>query len=160
MVKVAFIVEGKVEQIFIDFLDQTHWLASKKIEKIVILTDLECDPCVQKTKERLGDCDICTIILAKKAIEAWFLADDKVLQVLTDSKIEHYDHPEETESMPYETYKELLLQNTRRGTGSKVSFVTKILKKYHFSIERAANHPHCPSAKYFIDVITRLGSST
>jgi len=192
MVKVAFIVEGKVEQIFIDFLHKENWLSAKGIEKvgptidvrgggnlcpknmqsyveqaksfnpekIFILTDLECDSCVEKTKERLGNCDICTIVLARKAIEAWFLADSDVLKVLTDSKIEHYDSPEETELMPYETYKKLLFENTGRGTGSKASFVKKILKRYRFNIDRASQHPNCPSAKYFVDKIIELGLSS
>jgi len=34
MVKVAFIVEGKVEQIFIDLLDQKGWFSKYNIEKI------------------------------------------------------------------------------------------------------------------------------
>jgi len=192
MVKVVFIVEGKVEQIFIDFLYTKNWLSDKGIEKvgptidvrgggnlcpknmqtyveqarifnpekIFILTDLECDPCVEKTKERLGDCDICTIVLAKKAIEAWFLADNDLLKILTDFKVEYYANPEETDLMPYETYKELLIEKTGRGTGSKVSFVKKIFKRYDFSIEKAAEHPNCQSARYFVDQITNLGLST
>lgn len=39
-------------------------------DKIFILTDLECDPYVEKTKDRLGTCDICIVVLARKAIEA------------------------------------------------------------------------------------------
>lgn len=184
MVKVAFIVEGKVEQIFVDSLDRQGWFRNKNIQKvgptidakgggnlcptnmpyyveqvkvhnpdkIFILTDLECDPCVTKTKERLGSCEMCVIVLAKKAIEAWFLADSDLLSILTNKAVTSYEEPELTKDMPYDILKELLLTHTKRGTGSKVSFVRRVFKN-DFSIEKASNHPNCQSAKYFIDKI-------
>ena len=191
MVKVAFIVEGKVEQIFIDELDANGWLEKYNIEKvgstidakgggnlcphnmqiivddvikdsnpdkIVVLTDLECDPCVEKTKERLGNCDICNIILAKKAIEAWFLAEDNIVEQYTNGEIKHFEFPENTENMPYDTFKEMLMAHTRRGT-SKVKLVRSIFKN-GFDIEKSATHPHCQSAKYFVDKIKALGLGT
>jgi len=190
MVKVAFIVEGKSEQIFIDFLFKNGWLSDKNIQKvgptidakgggnlcpkninifveqalthnpdkIFILTDLECDPCIEKTKERLGDCNNCIIVLAKKSLEAWFLADNEILKFLTNDKLQNYEYPEATDDMPYNTLKKLLLEHTNRGTGSKVMFVRRVLKN-GFNIEKAATHPNCLSAKYFIDKITTLGAN-
>lgn len=189
MVNVVFIVEGKVEQIFIDFLHKTQWLAHRNInklgptidvrgggnlcpknmqtfveqaltynpDKIFILTDLECDPCIEKTKERLGVCELCATVIAKKAIEAWFLADNNVLSSLTNGQIQIFESPETTQLMPYETYKSLLIEHTGRGTGSKVTFARKIFKS-GFDIERAASHENCASAKYFIDKITAIGA--
>jgi len=187
MVKVAFIVEGKVEKIFIDFLDKIGWFRKYNIEKvgptfdakgggnlcpqnmqsfvnqaetykpnkIFILTDLECDPCVEKTKERLGDCTICYIVLAKKAIEAWFLADNKIINQFTNGALDSFKFPEETEDMPYDVCKEILLEYTGRGV-SKVKLVKNILKN-GFDIENSASHPNCPSAKYFVEKIRFIG---
>lgn len=189
MVNVVFIVEGKVEQIFVDFLYKSQWLSKKNInkigptidvkgggnlcpknmqtfveqaltynpDKIFILTDLECDPCIEKTKKRLGTCDMCIVVIAKKAIEAWFLADSDLLSSLTNNKITKFEYPEITDEMPYETFKSLLVEHTSRGTGSKVTFVRKIIKS-GFSIEKSASHENCLSARYFIDKITAIGA--
>jgi len=188
VVKVAFIVEGKVEKIFIDFLEDSGWFREKNIkkvaptvdakgggnlcpqnmqvfveqaktfnpDKIFILTDLECDPCVEKTKERLGECDICVVVLAKKAIEAWFLADGEILKQFTQSQLLSFEYPERTELMPYDVFKSILMQYTGRGT-SKVKLVKNILR-HGFDIERVAKHPHCESAKYFVDKINGLST--
>jgi hypothetical protein len=187
MVKVAFIVEGKIEKIFIDFLNKSGWLEKYNIKKIaptidakgggnlcppnmqvfvdevktynpdriVILTDLECDPCIEKTKERLGNCDTCTIILAKKAIEAWFLAEDNIIAQYSNGKIKHFEFPEDTEDMPYDTFKEILIEHTGRGI-RKTKLATSIFRN-GFDIEKSASHPNCQSAKYFVDKIKALG---
>lgn len=187
MVKVAFIVEGKIEKIFIDFLTQIEWFKKYNIEKVAptidakgggnlcpknienlieqvipfnpdkifILTDLECDPCVEKTKERLGDCDICVTVLARKAIEAWFLANDIILKKYTDEGESHFELPEKTEDMPYDVLKNLIYENTGRGI-SKVKLATSIFRN-GFDIEESASHPNCPSAKYFVDKIRMIG---
>ncbi len=186
MVKVAFIVEGKVEKIFIDFLENTGWFREKNIkkvaptidakgggnlcpqnmqlfveqaktfnpDKIFILTDLECDPCVEKTKERLGECDICVVVLAKKAIEAWFLADGEILRKFTQSQLFYFEYPERTELMPYDVFKSILMRYTGRGT-NKVKLAKNIFRN-GFDIERVAEHPECASAKYFVDKIIGL----
>ncbi|MBN2824713.1 MAG: hypothetical protein JXQ76_05275 [Campylobacterales bacterium] len=188
MVKVAFLVEGKVEKILIDYLANKGWFEKLNIiqvgptidakgsgnicpknipmfieqimthnpDKIIILTDLECDPCVAETKKRLGDCENCIVILAKKAVEAWFLADDNVVSQLTRGKIRHYDNPERTTDMPFEELKQLALKHTDSGVGTKVSLCKKVLKKYNFQIENAANHPNCDSARYFLTKLTQL----
>lgn len=189
MVNVAFIVEGKIEKIFIDFLDKSEWFKKYNIKKvaptidakgggnlcpqnmqvfvdevktynpnkIVILTDLECDPCVEKTKERLGSCDICIILLAKKAIEAWFLAEDNIVEQYTNGEVKHFDFPEDTDDMPYETFKKMLVEYTGRGI-RKTKLATSIFKN-GFDIEKSASHPNCKSAKYFVDKIQALGLS-
>jgi hypothetical protein len=35
-------------------------------------------------------------------------------------------------------------------------FAKKMVEKYRFSLERAAHHPHCPSAKSFYDGLLEL----
>lgn len=191
MVKVAFLVEGKVEKTLIDFLVKDGWFNQFNIEqvgptidvkgggglcphnmlafveqartynpdKILILTDFECDLCVTKTKERLGDCDICVIVLARKAIEAWFLADDNVISQLTRGGIRHHEEPENTILMPYDTLKELALEYTDSGVGSKIMLCNKVLKRINFRIENAAAHPNCDSAQYFLDKLRLIGDT-
>jgi len=185
MVNISFIVEGKVEKIFIDNLNNTGWLNSKNIkqvgpvidakgggnlnsnnlvffieqskifnpDKIIILSDLENEPCYTKAKERLGNCNIGIIVIAKKAIEAWFLADSELVETLTNGKEKNFEYPEETNLMPYDTFKNLLLKHTSRGSGSKVAFAKKVLKN-GFSIDRASEHNNCKSAKYFINKLS------
>lgn len=125
-------------------------------EKIVILTDLECDPCIAKTKERLGDCDICMTVISKKSFEAWYLADDTLLSTMTHTKLTHYQDPETTTGMPFDTFKALLVEYTGRGSGDKVRLAKKVAKN-RFDIEQAATHPNCASAKYFLDTIESIG---
>jgi len=189
VVKVAFIVEGKVERIFVDHLRETGWFARYGIEKvgptidaqgggnlcperlddfisevrnyhpdkIVILTDQECDPCVQKAKERIGDCIECIVILAKQAIESWFLADDDVVQKLSQGLCSHYENPEQTSRKPFETFRVLSKRLKLRGPGSKSLFVKKVLKT-GFDVERAASR--APSAAYFVAKIKAIGGSS
>lgn len=130
-----------------------------KPDKIIILTDLECDPCIEKTKERLGDCPNCMTIISRKSFEAWFLADDALLSTMTDDgSCTHYNNPEHTTKMPYDDFKALIVEHTGRGTGDKVRTAKKVVKS-HFNIENAGSHPNCPSAKYFLDKIEYLGSN-
>jgi len=138
-----------------DFVAQARALEP---DKIIILTDLECDPCILKTKTRLGDCEECIIIISKKAFEAWFLADDRLLSTMTNQSLEHFEFPELTLDMPFDTFKSLLVKHTNRGTGSKVQLAKKVSKN-RFNIENSAKHPNCPSAKYFIDKIISIGEN-
>jgi hypothetical protein len=189
MVKVLFVVEGKVEKIFIDYLHDTKWFEQFGIQKvgptinakgggnlclrnidgfieqartytpdkIVILAALECDPCIEETKKRLGNCEICKIIIARKAIEAWFLADDDLLIKLSDQRCAHYNYPENTSRMPYDTFKLLAKRlGVRRGPGSKAMFIKRVLRE-GFNIKRAAAHENCRSAMYFVEAMRGIG---
>jgi hypothetical protein len=191
MVKVAFVVEGKVEKIFIDYLRQSGWLEKKGIiqvgptidakgggnlcpknisvyieqakvfqpQSILILTDLECDPCITLTKTRIGGCDICSIVVARKAIEAWFLADNFIVEKLSHAAVRQYDSPERTDKMPYEEIKAMMLKHTGRGSGSKVALAKKVMK-LGFDVSRSATHSDCLSAAYFVNKITHIGGGS
>lgn len=124
-------------------------------DKIIILTDLECDPCITQTKERLGNCDECIIIIARKSFEAWFLADGALLSKMTNGACRHFESPEFTKEMPFYTFKSLLIEHTGRGSGDKVRLAKKV-SKHGFDVEKAANHPSCQSAKYFVEKIDSL----
>lgn len=184
MVKVSFIVEGDVEKILIEAL--VPWFKERGITKvgpvinvrgggnlcpgnidlyieqakvwnpakILILTDLECDSCVTQTKTRVGNCKECVVIVARKAIEAWFLADTLLLENLLKGKIVPYEVPEKTELMPFDVLKQLFLDKTGRGISKKMLARRSV---QYFSPERAASHPDCPSAAYFIRKIDEIG---
>ncbi len=55
-------------------------LKKKEAEKIIILADLETDPCVTKTKERIEPDNFHVLIVEKKKIESWFLSDSTTLK--------------------------------------------------------------------------------
>lgn len=127
--------------------------------RIVILTDLECEPCVTATKSRIGTKN-CSIVVARKAIESWYLADDQAMSHWLRHSV-HIDAPEITAGKPWDYLKQLSQQYNVRGTGSSHPiFTKKMLKTFDFSIERAASHPNCPSVKYFLETLKKLGTST
>lgn len=119
---------------------------------IVILTDLEEETHVDAVRERIGLDHADMIFVAVKAIEAWFLADSGALQKWLGEPEVHESKPEETGGMPWDRLKELSSGLGKRGPGSnKLGFAKKMCNQYGFSIERAAEHPACPSAKFFHD---------
>ena len=133
-------------------------LSKSKPEKVVVLTDLEDEASVQDVRDRIKTKGIDIVFVAVKAIEAWFLADTVALAswLKVDSVTE--EKPEETPNMPWERLNELANKHNVRGTGpSKPMFARKIIKYHNFSIVRAAEHPNCPSAKEFYDVLKRWG---
>lgn len=127
-------------------------------EKIIILTDLDQDICITKTKERISAPADCIVIIAVKQIESWFLACTSTMQALLRDDSFIFDFPE-NEEMPFLTINNLLLEKTGRGIGRNMSGKTKLIKRLlllGLDINQAANHTACPSAKYFIDTLKRL----
>lgn len=120
-------------------------------DKIFVLTDLENDTSSETLRKRISHPDIEVVFIAVKAIEAWFLADTQAMIkfLKTDDFIEQF--PEQTPEKPWDRIKEIINQLNVRGAGSKVILAKRMIKHYEFSIENSANHPHCPSAKEFID---------
>jgi len=187
VVKVAFLVEGDVEKMIIDDLKQKSWFDKFNMEVvgetvnvrgggnlcpinisvfidqartfapdfIIILTDLECDPCISETRDRLGSCDICFLIVAKRTIESWFLADSLFISGMCKKRVS-VEFPEDTEQMPFDALKSLLVEKSGTGPGNKVSFTRKALR-LGFSVDNAAGHPNCSSAKYFVQKLEALG---
>jgi len=123
---------------------------------IVLLTDLECDPCIEKTKDRLGDCDDCVTIIARKAIESWILADSKLMKKITDNSSFECLSPELTTEMPFEVIANILKEHSTKGTGpSKPRFLKRVIKQ-GFSLDSACLHPNIGSLNYFIDKLSKL----
>jgi hypothetical protein len=129
-------------------------------DKILILTDLDCEPCITAVKARIGDGGVDQIVVAKKALEAWFLADTAAMRCwLKNEDFPGEPTPEETAKMPWERLKEIgrNYHKTKRGPGSnKKKFTRDMINQFGFSIERAANHLKCPSAKYFLEKLQKL----
>ena len=127
-------------------------------DKIVVLTDLEREPNVTEVRNRIQTGDIDFIFVAVKAIEAWFLADSAAMSSCLGEKGFHEDFPEKTPNMPWERIKQIAREKKQRGPGaSKPGFARKMTGNHGFSIERAAKHPNCPSAKEFHDTLKAWG---
>jgi hypothetical protein len=121
-------------------------------EKIFILTDLDEDVCITKTKERINAPETVIVIISVKQIEAWFLADSISLSKVFAKEF-HYDFPED-ENYPREKLREIFMNETGRGFGDGKPRFAKWMVKEGFSVSNAANHPNCNSAKYLMDKIS------
>jgi len=130
-------------------------------EVIVILTDLDKDDCITKTKERISARDKDILVIAVKKIEAWFLANEPAMQLLLNNPQFSFPAPEEEEE-PFETINHLLFAHIGRGIGKKtagkIKLVTKLIE-LGFDLSLSANHPDCPSSKYFIDKLVKIGQA-
>lgn len=131
-------------------------------DRVVVLADLDpdhCAPCIKKRKEIIGDDDIDLVVIARKAIESWFLADTEAMRRWTGDDGFTETTPETLARMPWDRLKELG-RNRGRGPGSKVTFAKKFIRDFKFDVRRAAIHPNCPSAHYFVTRLCALGEET
>lgn len=126
---------------------------------IIILTDLEHDSDKQAVIDRIGTEHVQLIFIAVKAIEAWFLADTLALNKWLKLKDVYEDFPEATPALPWERLKTLANEHNKRGPGSsKPAFALQMTKHHGFSLERAASHLNCPSAKEFYEFLVKAAS--
>jgi hypothetical protein len=128
-------------------------LKANGAEIIIVITDLDDDACITKTKEAVGTDKVDLIIVAVKQIEAWFLADSDCMSAICKTTIS-YEFPENPVS-PFDEIKALLIAHTGRGVGDKILLASRCLGN-SFSIGNAAVHPNCPSAKYFVEKLSAL----
>jgi hypothetical protein len=127
-------------------------------EKIIILTDLDADVCITKTKERIAARAEDIVIIAVKQIEAWFLACTSTMRLLLNNAVFTFEYPEEEEN-PFEKIHTLLIEHTGRGTGPKGAGKIKLVKRLldlGLDLSQAAAHKACPSARYFIEKMKSL----
>lgn len=131
-------------------------LEDLSVNNIFIITDLEDNPCITKAKENLHifSTAIQTNIIAVKAIESWFLADTRALSQVLKLKV-YINDPEETSALPFDKINSLCIKHTGRGAGNKKLFARRMLK-HGFLIENAASHPHCKSARYFLNKLSEF----
>jgi hypothetical protein len=119
-------------------------------EKVFILSDLENDPCISNYKSRLYNYSSLKIALvAVKAIEAWLLSDSDTLSFLLKERFTFAD-PENTDTLPIIKLREIFIDRTGRGLGIRKPKIIDRFIRGGFTIEKAAEHPNCNSAKYFI----------
>lgn len=131
-------------------LQHQEFLFEEGASKIIILTDLDQDECITKTKLRITESPNQFIIIAVKQIESWFLADNSTMcKIFKDDFT--FEFPE-NEDVPFETIRKTYFDKFNRGLvgkDEKIRLAKKLLNA-GFSIQNAANHPNCPSAKYFL----------
>ena len=130
-------------------------LKSKGASTIIILTDLDDDQCTTLTKSRIKPSEIHIVIVSVKEIEAWFLADEEAMRTFLKDNDYSIGNPEAIEK-PFEKIRGLRIEKIGRGIGSKVILANQMINKHNFSILRAAKHPNCASARFFIGKIIEL----
>jgi len=123
-------------------------------DKVVVLADLDpdkCAPCITKRKEIIGSANIDLVVIACKAMESWFLADTEAMRSWTKNSDFFEEFPEQTPFTAEKRLDEIGRAAINRGFGNKINFAVKFIHIHGFSVNRAAAHPHCPSAKYFVE---------
>ena len=128
-------------------------LEDKGAERIVFLVDLDTEPCYTAIKSKIPHRATDSIIICKIALEAWYLADTKLISGILRGNY-FTEFPEEIKN-PFENIKELLLNKTGTGVGNKIILANKVINS-GFSIVNSAAHPQCPSARYFIEKLQSL----
>jgi predicted ATP-dependent endonuclease of OLD family len=133
-----------------------------KPNKVVVLTDLETTSTVADVRERIltkeSKDKIDIVFVSVKALEAWILADGAAMAAWLKEESFHEGYPEATPAMPREKIKQIAKDKNKSGPGaSKPNFIKKMIVKHGFSIERAAEHPHCPSVKEFSTTLKKWG---
>lgn len=187
MVKVGFICEGATEKILIersdvfDILEEYNLAFSKKVinadgkfniqnhlnkfaailqddgvTHFVILTDLDDEQCITSKKQQIKIHPNYSVVVAVREIESWYFGDAEALTNYFGAPI-IVAQPESLEE-PFATLveKSKAIKNNR-GIGSKI-ILAKQMVKSNFSIRRAALHPGCASAGYFLKTLQRLNT--
>lgn len=129
-------------------------MIDKGVEKIIAFFDLDKDECLveTKTKSDTGQFeDIC--VIANTELESWYLADNKALSRLLNKEA-NFEKPEVFEN----PIREIINLNNGKGFGNSKPFLAKKMLNNGFSIENAAKHPNCDSAKYFIKKLKSLSN--
>lgn len=130
-------------------------------DKVVVLADLDpdsCAPCIEKRKEIIGEGGgIDLVVIARKAIESWFLADTEAMRSWTGDPGFFEDLPEAANGMPWDRLKQIGIDNGRGPGNSKPFFAKRFIQDSGFDPRRAGQHPNCPSARYFVERLCALG---
>ena len=130
-------------------------LKDRLTQYIIFVTDLEDDLCITFTKDSIYKYDDTKQIelISVKAIESWFLADSKTLSKIFKSNF-YFSNPEATDGKPFDQIKKEFIDRTGRGVSKKI--LAKKMIRNGFSIQSAAKHSECKSAKYFIEKLVKL----
>ena len=133
-------------------------LKGKSADKIIVITDADNNT-VNQVKKRImpksASYRIDEIVVAVKAFEAWFLACEELMRTVLHIPEFSIKLPEKTTELPFDYIKSLTASQQVRGPGSKVTFAKRVLR-HGFSLQTAANHPHCPSATSFLNYLHQI----
>lgn len=133
-------------------------LIAKGAAIIFFLIDFDnSDPCFTQFKSKVYHYKENKIIIAKQALEAWYLADNKSLSAYMQQKILQIQEPESYLS-PFDEIKRLKLLHQNRGINDKKILTINILKS-GFSLLLAAAHPQCLSAQYFLAKLKEVSTN-
>lgn len=142
------------------------YVAKLKIEakpsKVVVLADLDpdqCAPCIEARKQMIGNAGVDLVVIARKAMESWFLADSEAMRRWTGDSEFYEPDPETMEAMPWDRLKQIGRQKGRGPGSTKIIFARKFIRDQQFDVTRAAEHANCPSARYFVEKLRHLGQS-
>lgn len=130
-------------------------LESKGAQVIIFWLDQDEEPCFTAVKSKIPHQRNNLILICKRALEAWYIADSTAMGSLL-GEVYHFAEPETLQN-PFETVKTLLKEKLNRGVGDKIILANKMLS-HGFSITNAAAHPNCPSARYFIAKLQSLAT--
>ncbi len=130
-------------------------LKEKGAEHIFVIRDLEDLECVILARNEINSESVQKVIV-EKTIESWFLADTEALQKVFSSDNIIVEFPEKVKN-PFNELKQISKEKENRGISDKLIFAARMLNN-GFSIENAAKHPNCDSAKYFIKKLKSLSN--
>lgn len=151
---VDVVVAGGKTQYRADFLPKHRQiLLDKGAERIIALVDLDDDQCITLTKQTVPSFDDQTVVVAVKEFENWYLADTVAMGTFTGTH-----QPVEKPEVYMEPLDEIIRLFGKRFPKSKPKLANS-MKRCGFTIERAAKHPNCPSARYFLDKLQTLASA-
>lgn len=130
-------------------------------DKVVVLSDLDpdqCAPCIAERKALMGAEGIDLIVIARKAIESWFLADTEAMRVWSGNPEFFEEQPESLAGMPWDRLRQIRSVKNHGPGRSKPLFAKKFINNCGFDVRRAAQHPACPSARYFVEKLCHLAT--
>ncbi|UTA67077.1 MULTISPECIES: DUF4276 family protein [Emticicia] len=143
---------GSINQFFDGRFESHRALMLKKgVDFIVALIDLDKEPCLVQHKNKVNAKETDIVAVAVKEFESWYLADSDALSKVLNIEI-CITHPENIQ----EPFKEMVSINKGTALGKSKPLLARKMLRANFSIENAANHPNCPSAKYFINKLQSL----
>ncbi|GAB3766744.1 DUF4276 family protein [Spirosoma pomorum] len=189
MVKLGIICEGESEPFILDTVDFRQFIAQHNLElvgvtqaggkkeyeaerinkhrkilldrgaeRIIVLVDLDADACITLTKQQINSAPNQTVIVAVKEFENWYLADSQALSSFlgVTAEIDLPEHDDDAITTIIDMGR--VARRFARYRKSKV-LLARDMQRHGFSIERAAAHPNCPSAHYFLTKLQTLASA-
>lgn len=98
----------------------TRLRAQARPHRVVVLADLDpedCAPCIGERKEIIGSDGIDLVVIARQAIESWFLADTDAMQRWLDDPTFCEANPEVPSKTAWDRLKEISRERDQRGPG-------------------------------------------